>query len=151
MAVPGQKQRDNYFTRNVQQFGDDFLVQKTAQDLQRDAKNRIFKDMVYGNIDYTVFGKYYLDGRFLNQLIVTAEEELVIHQVYREALQYYDINVPGNIKVRDILMKEINVEAVLNSMVSTLHLVRDTNNIGYLPGFSQSISGHCKKCFSDFY
>ena len=35
------------------------------EQIQRAAKERIFREMARGQIDYGQFGKYYLDGKFL--------------------------------------------------------------------------------------
>ena len=84
----------NYFSQSIEKMGENFLAQKTTDMIRRDAKNRIFKDIVNGSIDYTKYGRYFMDSRFLNQLISTAEEELNIHRVQIMCLEFYYCNFP---------------------------------------------------------
>ena len=56
MATPVK--RENYFEMNLRDHDENFINNRSTQDLQRDAKKRIFKDMIYGSIDYEVYSVF---------------------------------------------------------------------------------------------
>ena len=93
------KSRTNYFEMNIQKKGEDFLDAKSIDEIQRDAKKRIFQDMAFGNIDYEKYGRYFMEPRFLEQLIVTAFDEMENHRVKYTALKAFDNANPGDIRV----------------------------------------------------
>ena len=141
----------NYFSQSIEKMGENFLAQKPTDMIRRDAKNRIFKDIVNGNIDYTKYGRYFMDSRFLNQLISTAEEELNIHRVQRMALEFYDFNFPGYPLVIELVKRERVIEYVLDMIYNYLKLVRDSNfDVGYLPQLTMKICKY-KNDFSKYY
>ena len=141
----------NYFSQSIEKMGENFLAQKTTDMIRRDAKNRIFKDIVNGSIDYTKYGRYFMDSRFLNQLISTAEEELNIHRVQRMALEFYDFSFPGYPLVIELVKRERVIEYVLDMIYNYLKLVRDSNfDVGYLPQLTMKICKY-KNDFSKYY
>ena len=83
--------RKNYFETNIQKYGEDFLDYKRAEDIQKDSKF-IFKDIVYGNINYEKYGTYFTDTRFIEQLIIKSEIEAKKHEIKLEALNQYIIS-----------------------------------------------------------
>ena len=80
----------NYFQTNIQRFGEDFLDFKKAEEIQRDCKF-IVKDMVQGNIDYEKHGMYFMEPRFLEQLIIKSEIDSQKHNLKQMALYEFSI------------------------------------------------------------
>lgn len=67
----GNKQNRNYFTQQIQKGGENFLNSKTPRDLSNDAE-RIFRDLVRGNIDVRQYSGFLLNPSLLETLITKA-------------------------------------------------------------------------------
>lgn len=79
--------RKNYFSDNIQRFGDNFLQQYDAKKLRNDSP-RIIKDIAFGNIDFDEYGIYFSDPQLINALIDVVYTKLTIHRVSYNALEY---------------------------------------------------------------
>lgn len=64
--------RENYFQINIAKYGENFIHIKSPKDIQKDAKRKLFKDMVFANINYDEYGKYFTDPEFLENLIAVS-------------------------------------------------------------------------------
>lgn len=120
------KGRTNYFEMNIQKKGEDFLDSKSIDEIQRDAKKRIFQDMAFGNIDYEKYGRYFMEPRFLEQLIVTARDEMENHRVKYTALKEFDNAHPGDIRVVTICAVESRLVCAYETIYYYLKTVRDS-------------------------
>ena len=80
------ERRENYFETNIAKYGENFIFNKSATDIQKDALKRIFKDMIYGNIDYAKFGKFFQIPTFVDNLIAVARSEAEIQYTTYSAL-----------------------------------------------------------------
>lgn len=121
----------NYFETNIQRFGEDFLDFKKAEEIQRDCKF-IFKDMVYGNIDYEKHGMYFMEPRFLEQLIIKSEIDSQKHNLKYMALYEFSIKY-NNMEASQLAAIEANMFYIMNTIHEQLLLVKYNNyNISYL-------------------
>lgn len=102
----GKNNVNNYFSMNIAKYGEDFLDQKSTSDIQRDAKRRIFKDMAFANIDYEKYGAYFMDHRFVEQLLIVAYDEMNNHRAKYMALLEYDRQHPGDQRVTSLCALE---------------------------------------------
>jgi hypothetical protein len=151
MSNNQQKVRENYFSINIARFGDNFVAQRSAQDIQKDAKRRIFKDMVYGNIDYDLYGKYFTDINFIENLITVATIESEKHTVEYQALYMFDMSYPGNSIVNLLTRQHANVAFVLGQILQVLQMVKyDNMNIRYLTDLAVNCANF-RKDFGEFY
>lgn len=149
---------NNYFSINIQKFGENFLAQKSAQDIQRDAKKKIFKDMVFGNIDYDTYGKYYIDSNFLDNLITVAMIECKVHDTTWRALYEYTLNHSGDPQFTDQIaianqkrIQHQNTANALNTLLGAFLTIKNTNmSISCLPGVSMALYPF-RRDFSEFY
>ena len=152
--VNNNAQKNNYFTINKQKFGDNFIAQKSAQDIQRDAKKKIFKDMVYGNIDDGVDGIYYTDANFLDNLITVAMIEMDVHGVTADALNNYTLMNGGDPRIAIAAQKAAqhrNTAAVLKVLLDAFLIIKNSGmNISCLNDIAQLVS-MAKRDFSEFY
>lgn len=131
----------SYFDTNIQKGGENFLLNKSVQEIQKDARKRIFKDMVFGNVDYSKHGKYFMDARFLELLINASEEELQKHYLLFNAISMFDLANPGTNRVPQLVRSESELFTTFNWINYYLKMVRDTGfNISYLPEMSLKIS-----------
>lgn len=134
------KGKTSYFDMNVQKDGEDFLDKKSATEIVKDAKRRIFKDMAYGNINYEKYGMYFTEPRFLDQLLIVAEDEMYNHQTMYQALTLLDQQRPGDIRIITLCSKENRLATVYGIIYSHLKYVKDTGyNISVLPNLTSQI------------
>ena len=127
------QQQNNYFTSNIKRWDrEDFIWQMKPEQIQRDAKNRIFREMIQGRIDYEKYGKYYLDPKFLENLIITADNELRNNSTIYNALEFYDLHFPGIVDVVTNKTKHKGFVYVYQVILDRLTAVKATQDIRYL-------------------
>lgn len=123
----------NYFTSMIKHYGtEDFIPLLRPEDIQRSAKERIFREMVKGKIDYAVYGNYFLDGKFLDNLIVACDNELTNNAVVAQSLVVFDNLNPGHIEIihnRTRYGYLVNIYSVLLDRLKTVQI---TGNPGVL-------------------
>lgn len=121
---------NNYFDMMIDRYNGDqnFVVKITPEQIQRSAKQRIFREMVRGEIDYTVYGKYFIDPKFLENLIIAAQDELTNKSTIANALRFYDFNFPGSIDVvynYNLHQNLVVIYSILHKKLSTLKFCGD--------------------------
>lgn len=134
--------QNNYFTSMARKYQtDDFMIRLTPEKIQRSAKERIFKEMARGQIDYTQYGKYFLDSKFLSNLIISCENELTNNTVITKALRFYDMNMPGNPLVGPNLSYHYNLCFMYQTILSRLQSLKLSGDIGCLTDIQYVLSG----------
>lgn len=127
--------RNNYIKQNIATYGDGWIVCLRPEDIQRSAK-RVAKELVKGDFDLQNEGKYFLDPKFLDNLIIAFKNELETQSLYLSALtfyrQYYPManNIAGAINHVDILCR------VYSALLNKLNAVKYNGNIGALVDIS---------------
>ena len=158
-ATNNAQKANNYFSINIQKYGENFIAQKSPQDIQRDAKKKIFKDMVFGNIDYDTYGQYFTDANFLDNLITVAMIERAVHEVTGKALYDYSLNYNGNPEVpSDYIalatqksVQHQHTSFVLGTLLGAFLTIKNTGmNISCLPSITTAVYPF-KREFSEFY
>ena len=99
--------------------------------------------MVRGQIDYTDFGAYFQDSKFLENLLIAAQDELNNNTIICNALYLFDQKNPGNVDVFNLLNKYNTLCYIFNVLVNRLTGVKMEGNIGYLTDI-QYILANCK-------
>lgn len=123
--------KPNYITNMMRQFGDNWIVALKPEDIQRSGK-RIFKEMVRGIIDYEQVGQYFLDAKFLDNLIISANNELEVNTLYYRAVSFYQQYYPAEPNIA-VQLNHLQVMCyVYSTILSKLQSVKGTLNIGYL-------------------
>ena len=129
----GQNNQNNYFTTMIRKYNrDDFIIALKPEQIQRSAKERIFREMVKGQIDYGQFGNYYLDSKFLENLIIAADNELKNNIACEAALSFYDLNFPGQQIVIHNKTKFSNLKIIYETILQRLQYLKMTGDIGCL-------------------
>ena len=123
--------KNNFITNMKKQFGDNWIVSLSPEDIQRSAK-RIFKEMVKGQFDYEQLGIYFLDGKFLDNLIVAASNELEINTLYYNALSFYMQSFPQTPNISPAIVHVQKLAYIYNVIHQNLSAVKHSGNIGYL-------------------
>lgn len=135
-------EQNNYFTSQIKRFqSEDFIMALKPEQIQRSAKERIFREMVRGQIDYTQFGKYFLDNKFLSNLIIAADNELTNNAVVSSALELYDLTYPGQIEVVRNRAKHTNLCTIYRVLLDRLNAVQLTGNVGCLTDIQYVLNG----------
>ena len=148
-----QTKRENYFEMNLRDHDENFINTRSPQDLQRDAKKRIFKDMIYGNIDYELYGSYFTNPNFIEALITVAGVEEQKHTVTSMALdQYYAAT--SNPVAFSLCIQHKNCAYVLGCIRYDLEQLKNNNyDISPLTQLQIQLASvaNCKKDYNEFY
>ena len=117
MAYNNKKKgkRSNYFSRNIDRFGENFLSIKTPADLYRDAA-QIFRDFAQGNIDIPDYEKYFKDTQLISLLIQQAYIKWEFHNISALAVQAM-MNNPQMMQAYPLDLNKVT--GVLNSHSSS--------------------------------
>jgi len=139
------KQPDiSYFGAMRKKFQDDNIVwYLKPEQIQKAAKDRIFREMVSGVINYSENGKYFQDSKFLENLILAAQNELTNNIIIRDALRMYTCMFPGYMDAGKLVARYENLSYIMNIILNKLNEVKFTGNIGVLTDIQRSI-GHYK-------
>jgi hypothetical protein len=123
---------NSYIRSMCERFGDDWIVAVKPEDIQRSGK-RIVKDMVRGVIDYETYGRYFLDPKFLENLIIAVSNELDINTLYLNAVTFYINNSGVMVPNSGIYITHLqSIYYVYNTILNKLLQVRMEQNIGCL-------------------
>ena len=139
------KQPDiSYFGAMRKKFQDDNIVwYLKPEQIQKAAKDRIFREMVSGAINYSENGKYFQDSKFLENLIIAAQNELTNNIIIRDALRMYTCMFPGYMDAGKLVARYENLTYIMNIILNKLNEVKFTGNIGVLTDIQRTI-GHYK-------
>lgn len=131
--VPNSNDRC-WFANMIRRYQDmpNFVNMIKPETIQRSAKERIFREMIRGQINYSDYGQYFLDNKFLENVIIAAQDELNYNITLRDALVFFDFNCPGQQSVINARAKHENLVYVFNVILNKLMEVKFTDNIGAL-------------------
>lgn len=87
-----KKQRDNYFKRQIKQFGVNFLEDKKSDALKWDV-TPIFKDIAAGNIDIMTEGIYLTNKTLLDVCTSVAKSKVFYYQTIITGLGMLNSNL----------------------------------------------------------
>ena len=125
--------QNNYFTAmNMKYKTSDFIYYLKPEQIQKSAKEKIFREMVQGKIDYTIFGMYFNDSKFLENLLIAAQDELINNSTIRDALSLYVATYPGNQYSVNLLGRHDALSRIYTVLFDKLNFVKNTGNVGYL-------------------
>lgn len=141
VVMAGAPNKNNYITGLMKSYGENWIVALRPEDIQRSGK-RIVKEMVRGQFNYEEVGKYFLDGKFLDNLINAVDYELQVNSLYFNAVSFYAQYYPQipNISVQ---INHLNALCyIYNVVLSRLQAVKSTGNIGYLSDISALLNSY---------
>jgi len=123
--------KNNYFKQNIDKFGEQFVSLVTPEQIQGQVK-RIIKELVKGEIEFEKYGKYFLDLKLIDNLIIGIRSELDDYSLYSAAVTFYRMHYPNtpNITIRENHLQTLCY--IYQVILHKLELVRETQNIGYL-------------------
>ena len=129
-----QKQENNFFSNMKKKYDGvpNFVWYLKPEQIQKSAKDRIFREMIRGQISYDDNGQYFQDSKFLENLIIAAQDELINNSTIRDALVYYDSSLPGNQNVITLRARYENLVYIYNVLYNKLMNVKMSGNVGCL-------------------
>lgn len=130
--------KSSYFDNMIRQYGDEddrWLVAATPEDIQH-ATKKIVKDMVRGHIDYGKYGKYFLEGKFIDNLLVATTNELEIHSLHYNAMCMYRNAYPMIPNMSIHINHDEVMYRIYSVIVERLQMVKLYQNVGYLADVS---------------
>lgn len=126
-------QPTNYFISTERRYQtNNFVVYLKPEQIQRSAKERLFKEMLRGQIDYSIYGRYFLDPKFLENVLIAAQDELNNNAVILESLRFYDLNYPGISDVVKLIGRHTSLVQIFSVLCGKLESIRVTGDIGVL-------------------
>ena len=141
MRPQNKKQRPNYFSQNIQRFGENFLRQKNANELEMDSI-RIFRDIARGNIDPEADGKYFLEPQFLESCISGASLKLNLFTTnYNGVLMLVNSGVSDQMTISILEYNKRCMEAytIIYNHLNNIKVTGDTN---YLVTMSNNLRNY---------
>lgn len=130
--------RMNYFDNMINRFGDNWIVALNSDDIQRSGK-RICKELVKGQIDFEKQGNYFLDAKFIDNLIISCENELEINALYLNAVSFYQAYYPGTPQIGSAISHLQILCTVYLTILNKLKAVKQSGNIGFLADTSSML------------
>lgn len=127
--------KNNYFKQNIDKFGDEFVSQIPPDQIQGQAK-RIVKELIKGEIEFEKYGKYFLDLKFLENLILGITNELNENSVCYSAIVFYRTYCPNTPNITIIENKLYGLCTIYQTILSRLQAIKSTQNIGCLSDIS---------------
>lgn len=135
---------NNYFSKNTQKFGDNFLDFKTAKQIEYDAPI-IFRELAKSNIDLNKDGFRFLHPTFLANLIKAAYDNYIFYTVSYNGVTYmingYSCN---NIPITEEMVRVVNEHNIKSQaygiILHYLKLLNDSKDLKNLYCLSQALS-----------
>jgi hypothetical protein len=125
----------SYIAMMVQRQGEDWLLMSTPENIQNSFK-RIVKDIVRGIIDYEAHGKYFLDPKFMENLIIAISNELEINTLNLNSCRFYYSNFPQTPNLATHVAHLESLDYIYRVILERLYLTRNNGNIGYMTDLS---------------
>ena len=88
--------------------------------------------MIQGKVDYSIFGHYFNDSKFLENVLIAAQDELINNSIIRDSLGLYNNTFPGNQTAMNLFLRHDSLVRVYQVFFDKLTLVKNTGNVGYL-------------------
>lgn len=135
------KQRTNFFEDQIKRNGEDSILQMNPTWIQTQAKRRIFREMVRGEISYERYGKFFTDPKFLENLIIAARGELDISTLLYCATREYEQNHPGNPLTSELVSNYYALMNIYTVLYNRLTICRNNfYNIACLADIAPTLS-----------
>ena len=125
----------NYISQMITQFGETWVSIVKPEDIQKNAR-RIAKEMVLAKIDYEKYGEYFLDAKFIDNLIIALQRERDANSLYADSIGLYKIYYPNRPNINNFHNEAIALAYVYNMILYKLDCVKATGNIAFLVDIS---------------
>lgn len=126
--------KSNYFSDMENRYqGDEVWINVISpQDIQKSAVKRIFREMVNGGYDYEKYGVYFMDSRFIENLIVAASNKSEYYTLLNNSVGMYRNYYPAYPNIGSHFTHVQNLNYIYSVIYYKLLEVRNTQNIAPL-------------------
>lgn len=134
MAGNKNKKRENYFQQNINRLGPNFMDSIPLDRMKLDAV-KVFRELARGNIDVEVHGKYFLNDKFLEACISTAETKYNFHVISAmgvNELLKKNTQAPNIYAVYDFHNNAANAYYIIMYKLSEFRNIKDTRILSEL-------------------
>jgi hypothetical protein len=125
--------KSNYIDNMIRQYGENWIVALRPEDIQRSSK-RLIKDMVRGNIDYEKYGQYFLDAKFLENLLIAVTNDYEVNSLHYNAMYMYQQMYPSTPSA--YINHDYALYVIYGTIMTKLNQVKSTQNVGWLADIS---------------
>ena len=126
---------NSFFDNMVRNYGENWLVAMTPENIQKNAK-RIVRDMVRGIVDFEKYGQCFLDGKFIDNLMVAVNNDYEISSLHYNALLFYQQTFPYTPNLSIHINHDFALMTVNQVVLAKLQQVKMDQNIGWLADIS---------------
>ena len=121
----------NYISQMISQYGETWVSLVKPEDIQKNAR-RIAKEMVLAKIDYERYGEYFLDAKFIDNLIIALQRERDANSLYADSIALYKTYNPSRPNIENFYKEAWVLAYVYNMILYKLECVKSTGNIAFL-------------------
>lgn len=127
--------KNNYIKQMQNTYGENWIVALKPEDIQR-AGRRIVKEIVKGDYDYQESGNYFLDLKFLDNIIISVQNDLDMYTLYYNAVSFYKQYYPTipNIGIQQNHLGTLCY--IYSTILNRLQMVKNSENIGWMADVS---------------
>lgn len=130
----------NYITNQIAQKGESWISLVRPEDIQNSGK-RIVKEMIKGVYDYQELSSYFLDRKFLSNLLIHVENELQYNAWLYSAASYFSkVYVDPNAGF--YITRISGIYYIYNVISERLKVLEATENIACMLDISSMLYGY---------
>lgn len=127
------RRENNFFTRNIERFGDKFLEHINANDVQN-ASISIFRELAKGRVNIDKYGHYFTYNQLLDPCIESARIKLTLYSIsYRGvSLLSMDPNsatTPEVVSVMDYHKKCFEAYTIILQQLNNIKIDKDVSHL----------------------
>lgn len=135
-----KKQKNCYFSNNINRIGENFLDFKNSRDIYFDAPN-IFRQLSSGKIDLEKYGHFFFDIPFLTACIETAHQKALYHQISYNGVYFMACNMQVVTEdYSNVLDTHRRAYLAYSLVFNYLSWMKATGNINYLYQLKDQLS-----------
>ena len=123
--------RKCYIESMIAKNGENWVALVPPDSIQKSTK-RIVKELAKGMISFDQYGKYFLDNKFMENLLIGIHYELEINTLNYSGCYYYYQAFPQIPNMGSHILHLERVIYIYNVILDRLQLVKSTGNVGYM-------------------
>lgn len=139
---PQRKTQNNFFTKSIQKYGEDFLSKMNAKEMQNGAIS-LFRDIAKGRVDLGKYGHYFLINQFVDNCLVEAYAKLAYHSTNFTALNWFIAQNQANIQDLEtnlqVLESDRRSTQAYECIITNLQALKFSQDLNYLYVMSNNL------------
>ena len=130
MAAP-KRRENNFFTQNIEKYGDNFLDYINARTIQMQSIN-IFRNIAKGRVNLDKYGHYFTFSQFLEPCIESARSKYEVCAITLNAMQCYiysGASSPAIASTFDYHKKNYEAYSIILQQLNNIKMDNDVTHI----------------------